>query len=365
MRRKLSFCLPNLDGGGAERSTVQVANGLAARGHDVDLVLLKKSGAYLGEVAPGVNLVDLQVARARYSLGALRRYFKHRRADILFPILLNVPAMLAWRMAGRPSRIALSDRVLFSSNRSAASSWGAKLSYLLAWRLYPMADRMVAVSQACAQDLIDVGVMPAEKVTYIYNPVISEDVYAKQKEPAPHRWLQKKEGAVVLGVGRLEPQKDFANLIGAFAALEDRTARLIILGEGVERGALQQQAESLGIGDRVDMPGFANNPYAYMARADAFVLCSRFEGLPGVLIQAMACGCTPVVTDSPGGSAEVLGRDLRNFLVPVGDGRALAQALQQALRNPYPAEALRVRAQVFSEASSLDAYERLIEEMLG
>jgi glycosyltransferase involved in cell wall biosynthesis len=137
----------------------------------------------------------------------------------------------------------------------------------------------------------------------------------------------------------------------------------LILGEGDEREKLEVSVQRLGISERVSMPGFADNPYACMARSDVFVLCSKFDGLPGVLIQAMACGLTPVVTDSPGGSAEILGGGLRDYLVPVGAVRALSDTISAALRNPLPPKALRERASIFSEDAAIDAYEKLIYDL--
>ena len=171
----------------------------------------------------------------------------------------------------------------------------------------------------------------------------------------------------MLGVGRLGVQKDFPTLIRAFAAVRgDTDARLVILGEGEKRAELEALIRDLGLAGRAALPGFADNPFSYMARADTFVLSSRFEGLPGALIQAMACGCKVVSTDCPSGPAEILRGGELAPLVPVGDVPALAAAISASLKRPAAPPALAARAHDFSEAHTLPGYlEVLLPEYAG
>jgi glycosyltransferase involved in cell wall biosynthesis len=165
----------------------------------------------------------------------------------------------------------------------------------------------------------------------------------------------------LLGVGRLEPQKDFALLLRAFARIRrERAARLLILGEGRERPRLTQLAKALGVADSVDLPGFVPNPYAHMTRANLFVLSSRYEGLGNVVIEALACGCPVVSTDCPSGPAEVLDRGRYGRLVPVGDPAALAQAILAALEEPVDRARLRGRAAQFSVERAARRYLELM-----
>ncbi len=360
----IALCLPNLNGGGAERSTVQIANGLQERGHEVDLVLLQKTGQYVGEISQKVNVVDLGVSRARYAIFPLSRYLKTHRPDIAYSSLLNIPLLLANQFAGGVSKVVLSERSLFSVIREDAKTVSGKISFALSRFFYPLSDAIVAVSHASADDLVRYGVAPLEKVRVIYNPVLSERIFELQKKPPALDWLQRKDAPVVLAAGRLAPEKDYPTLLRAFSSLETK-ARLIIMGEGGERAQLESLVRELGLEDRVLLPGFVENPYACMAHADVFVLSSRYEGLPGVLIQSMACGLTPVATDCPGGSSEILCRGRCGYLTPVGDASAMASAILKALKNPIPAEELRARANQFSEQASIDAYEKLFMELLN
>jgi glycosyltransferase involved in cell wall biosynthesis len=358
--KHVALCLPDFRGGGAERSTVQIANGLARRGHSVDVVVFSREGPYIDELDSGVRVVELGVSRARYAILPLRRYLMRERPDVAISSLINALLVISSRFPGRKTKIVLSERAPFSSMRDSAKTFAERSAALLARFLYPMSDKITAVSRSCADDLGALGITPSKDVTVIYNPVVSDGLDRLKLEAPEHPWLRDKKAPVILAAGRLAPEKDYDSLIAAFAGIGDRAARLLILGEGGERERLESMVRDLGLSDRVSMPGFVDNPYAYMSRADVFVLCSRFEGLPGVLIQAMACGLTPVVTDSPGGAAEILGDGLRDYLVAVGDVRALSEAVSAALRNPLPPEALQERASVFSEMASIDAYEKLI-----
>jgi len=188
----------------------------------------------------------------------------------------------------------------------------------------------------------------------IYNPVVSPELYEKADAPLEHPWFRSNQPPVILGVGRHYPQKGFDTLLRAFARVRQETpARLVILGEGPERPNLERLASELGVAADVDMPGFDPNPFRYMKRAGVFVLSSRYEGLPNVLIQAMACGCPVVSTDCPNGPAEILDGGRYGALVPVDDVEAMARAIVRALLGqvaPAPADWLeQFRVEVVAE----------------
>ena len=198
-------------------------------------------------------------------------------------------------------------------------------------RLYRRASRVVGVSRGVAEEAAEVFGLPRSHVLAIPNPRQSREFspdIAKEHEP-----LFKKP--VVLGVGRLAPQKDFATLVRAFAEVAaSRRLNLVILGEGPARGVLLELAAALGVGDRVFLPGFVPNPEAYLRRARTFVLSSRNEGFPGALIEAMEAGAAIVSTDCPFGPSEILDDGRFGRLVPVGDSQALAEALGAELDSP-------------------------------
>jgi glycosyltransferase involved in cell wall biosynthesis len=346
---RLALFLPSLRGGGAERVMVDLARGLLARGYPVDVVLPQVEGPYLDLVPPEVRVVDLRAGRVLASLPALVRYLRREQPAALLATLshANVIALWARRIAGVPTRVVVRE----ANTLSVASRDGARLGdRLLPWlarRFYGWADEIVAVSDGVARDLAAAAGLPPERVHVLHSPLATPELRVLAAEPVDHPWFGPGQPPVVLGVGRLAKQKDFATLLRAFAAVRSsRVARLAILGEGEERPALESLARELDIGADLWLPGYQRNPFKFMARAGIFVLSSLYEGSPGALVQALACGAPVVATDCPSGPREILGRagaGDAGHLVPVGDSAAMAAAIEITLtqpRRPIPAEVL-------------------------
>jgi glycosyltransferase involved in cell wall biosynthesis len=173
------------------------------------------------------------------------------------------------------------------------------------------------------------------RIVVIPNPVVTAELLDQARCPLDHPWFHPSAPPVVMGVGRLTRQKDFPTLLHAFAAVRaSRPCRLVILGEGRDRPALAALAAALNINLDVDLPGFIPNPYAYMARAAAFVLSSAWEGSPNVLTEALALGTPVVATDCPSGPREILQHGRLGRLVPIGRPEAMADAIAAILDNP-------------------------------
>jgi glycosyltransferase involved in cell wall biosynthesis len=228
--------------------------------------------------------------------------------------------------------------------------------------LYKRTKAVVTVSKGVAEDLKSLG-LNSKNFKVIYNPMDIADIKKKAKEDPKHEWLENKSQPILLGVGRLTYQKDFAMLIKAFSKICKNTdARLIILGEGEERKNLQKLVNKLGLQDHVDMPGFVDNPYAYMSKAEVFVLSSRYEGFGNVLVEAMACGTPVVSTNCPVGPSEILDKGKYGKLVPVGDVEAMEKAIIETLHNlKLSADELQKRASHFSVERATDRYLQLID----
>ena len=285
----------------------------------------------------------------------LAAYLDHERPDALLAMLTPsvAAATMATRLAGHQVRVVGTLHAKMGSRR-----WLRR-----AKRAYPHADASVGVSRGVASELSEVVGVPVGRVHTIYNPVVSEALVRNSDQPAGHPWLDNPGPRVILAAGRLSKQKDFPTLLTAFAKLRERCpARLIVLGKGHLRPALESQAKELRIFDDVDFPGFARNPFAFMTKASLFVLSSRYEGLPTVLIEAMACGCPVVSTDTPFGPDEILEDGRWGELVPVGDAKALSEAMLRTLENPSPGDALRKRASAFGIEQAVDRYEELLLE---
>jgi glycosyltransferase involved in cell wall biosynthesis len=399
--RRIALFVPSLAGGGVEASMLRTAKALLGRDFRVDLVLCERKGPLVDRVPPQTRVIELKpapmvVARARALAtdpGGLRellkpvllawkaphrlaylpeliRYLQSVRPDALLSALptLNLLAVWARRGAGVATRVVISERDTLSTAIDGSRQWRKRYLPPLLQRAYMMADGVIAVSDGVADDLVASTGIPRARITTVYNPVVNPELAAKARAPLDHPWFAPGAPPVILGVGRLHPQKDFATLIRAFARLRaDRPARLLILG-GESSGDSAYVAElkalpaRLGVAEDVDLPGFAQNPLAYMRRAATFVLSSVHEGLGIVLIEALACGTPVVSTDCPHGPSEILDHGRFGPLVPVGDDASLAAAIRATLDDPLPAELLRSRAGMFTVERAVDRY---LELMFG
>jgi glycosyltransferase involved in cell wall biosynthesis len=399
--RRIAVFLPNLAGGGAEACMLRTARRLLQRGFWVDIVLCERTGPLLDNVPTGARVIELPaapmlVARAFATvadpagfwamlapillawrphqrlphLPRLVRYLRAQRPDVLFSALPmpNLMAVWARRLSGVPTRVLVSERNTLSSMIEGSSRWRDRYLPRLLGRGYNLADGIIAVSDGVADDLAQRTGLPRARIATVYNPVITPELEPMASQPVAHRWFRSATPPVVLGVGSLSTRKDFATLIRAFARVRaERDCRLVILGQAInpkkteeQRAELMELASSLGVSADVDLPGFVTNPFAYMARASVFVLSSVHEGLPGALIQALACGCPVVSTDCPSGPAEILDRGRFGPLVPVGDERAMAAAVVRTLDRPIDAAYLRERGEMFSVERAVDRYLELM-----
>jgi len=339
MRPRLAFFLPSLSGGGAERVMVTLANYCVKQGFPTEMIVVRETTTYLNEVDPAIPVEFLRPKRRIQITPRLARIMRAKRFDAMLSSPRNFPPLLVKQMCFLPTRVVIREA---STNSVALKQVKRPFKELVAIRLgyrflYPSADAVVAPSRGVAGSLLQLSPIPIQKVRVIYNPVVSPELYEKADAPVEHPWFQPHQPPVVLAAGRLVALKGYDTLLRAFARVRQETfARLVILGEGPERPNLERLAAELGVAADVDMPGFDPNPFRYMNRAGVFVLSSRYEGLPNVLIQALACGCPVVSTDCPSGPSEILDGGRYGVLVPVDDVEAMAQAIVRAIREPTP-----------------------------
>lgn len=353
----IAVFLPSLRGGGAERVMVTLANGFAERGHRVDLVLTRAEGPYLTEVSKRVQIVDLDRGRVAASLLPLATYLRRERPDAMLSALnhANIIAIMACKLAGVSTRLVVSERNSLTAHSGSLGQ--GFIRTLMRW-CYPAAHGVIAVSQAMRDELITQLKLPSENVTSIPNPVDLDALNVLAQDRPEHAWFEPGEPPVILAVGRLEAQKDYHTLLEAFLSLRARRdSRLIILGEGSQRMELEKQVSALGLEGSVELVGFKQNPFAWMAACDLFVLSSRHEGFPNVLVQAMACGARIVSTNCPTGPDEILEGGRWGRLVPVGDAEALANAMDEVMADPRPLN-VRKRAEAFQGERVINAYEQ-------
>lgn len=358
----IAIYLPSLRGGGAERVMVTLSNTFAERGYTVDLVLASATGPYLSEVSPSVNVVDLKRSRVITSLPVLLRYLLKRKPTVLLSAMghANLVALLAKKLAGGNTRVVVSERNDISIEANQSKGLRSLIIRSLNRYLYRSADVVHAVSHGVAKaSSVELG-LPLERIQVVYNPVVTQRMLEMSRANIDLPWLVKDERKMIIAAGRLTKQKDFATLIRAFALVQSKiNARLVIMGEGELRSDLEQLVSENSLQEVVSLPGFVVNPFAVMKQADLFALSSAWEGLPNVLIQAMACGTPVVSTDCPSGPAEILENGKWGRLVPVGDVEALAKAMLDTLtETEHPDVAS--RAAYFSVERAADEYLKLL-----
>lgn len=364
LKKRVALITPSFEGGGAERVMVNLANGLAAIGVQVDLVALLAAGPYRDQVSSQVRIVDLRARRMIAAMPALVRYLRSERPEAILSALdyINVATICANFLTGSLARVVVTTHKYFSVATQRSDLWRERWLLPLAMRFwYPRANAVVAISEVMADDLAKTITFPREMISVIYNPAVTPQMLERANEAPAHHWLTQDGPPVIIGVGRLHEQKNFLMLLEAFAILRaKRCARLIVFGEGPERAQLDAKVSELGIRADVDLPGFVQNPYAIMRHSALFVMSSRYEGLPTVLIEAMACGCPVVSTNCPSGPSEILDGGKFGPLVAVGDAGALAEAMIETLDNPLPSALLKARASMFHVDNVLEDYRRIL-----
>lgn len=355
---KICVFLPSLAGGGAERVMARLTNEFSHRGFEVDLVLAHADGPYLSDLSDKVNLIDLECSGVLSALPKLIKYLNKHEPNSLLTAMnhSNIVATVATIFSRSKVRLILSERLHFGAHLKRSHSLKEWIVKCLMHFLYRRADKIICVSKEIEHYLLSSLNLDKNKITTIYNPVVDQKLIEDSHAPNSHQWLQSKDLPVIVSAGRLNAQKNQTLLIDAFHQLiQTKKARLIIFGEGELRHQLEQQIKDLNLIDHVLLPGFESNLFSSFRKADLFVLSSDYEGLPGVLIQAMACGLPIVSTDCPTGPAEILEQGKWGELVPVGDRVALSNAIATALdKTSYPA--VEERAQFFNVETATQQY---------
>lgn len=336
---KIAFFLPSMRGGGAERVMATLASEFAGRGYDVDIVLAKAEGPYLEEISSRIRIVDLKKKRVAYTLWPLIKYMRNEKPTAIFSTLdnANVIAVIAKILSATSVRVIVRQaNNIFFIQKKISSDFKIKdwVLRILVKITYPLADCIVAVSHGVARDLINTLKIDGRNINVIYNPVLLENIFIKAAEIVDHPWFGEGNDPIILGIGSLSKQKDFSTLINAVSIVKKNIpVKLIILGEGEERPALERLVEKNNMCDIVSMPGFVKNPFPYIKQARLFVLSSIFEGLPNVLIQALVLGVRVISTDCHSGPREILECGRLGRLVSVRDVKMLANEILDDLKN--------------------------------
>ena len=350
--RRLLFYCPALTDGGAERVWALLTGELAARGHDVHLVVDREAGN--GPPPPSDVKLHVLPAGRPAGLRMLRQLLKNVRPDAALSAVAASPLLLTVAASGL-------DIPLIHAFHG-FEEWRTGRLSRLTWRLLPWiarrSARIVAVSDALRNHLAGEWNVPPEKLIRIWNPVALPD-------PLPRvtaRDLLSRPPQIV-AIGRLSPEKGHGLLLRAMSLMRTREARLTLVGEGPRRRHLEEQARHLGIAERVRFAGWQENIWPWLAQARVFALPSRTESFGNVVVEALAAGL-PVISTATPGPAEILAGDARlGRLVSLTEAEEMAAALDAALADPGDPAPRQARAADFSVTRGVNAWERLILEV--
>ncbi len=325
------------------------------------LILGESAGELLSDAPADVEIISLGRKRAHQALLPLAKVLRDRPPAVLISSLErnNMVALAARALAVPQMPVILrQDNVLLPLRKTTA---------LFYCRMLPLADAIVAVSKGVEDDLIArcPGRMLFTKV--IYNPVIRPNLRALAMSTGEGNPILGSGGLpFFVGAGRLTPQKDFSTLIRAFALCrKTKDVRLVLLGDGPQRGELEALCRTLGIAGEVDFLGFRPNPFPYMAKAAAFILSSAYEGFGNVVAEALALGTPVISTDCRHGPAEILDHGRYGQLVPVADAGEMAKAMIRALDGPARIDVPVEWLVQFTPDFAAEHYAALIEQTLS
>lgn len=350
-RHILTFA-QTLDGGGVERAQLRLAAGWLAAGRRVTLVLGSTRGPLAAEIPQGVRVIERGSA-AYLAMFDLPRHVSAIAPDLLFCPGNHYTSVAAWAWlelgAACPPVVAKLSNALDRADQSPPVARGYR-----AWlRMHPrFVDHLVAMSPGMADQASHLMRFPPERISIIANPPAGH-----LPDPNP---LSLPDGPFLLGIGRLEPQKRWERVIAAMGTVANRDAKLVILGEGSARARLEALIARNGLVDRVSLPGHICDPRSAIRQAAAVVLVSDYEGVPGVLREALSLGTPVVATDSSVAVREIVTDPSLGDIVPRDDSAALVAALDRWLNPAQPRPVPVPEPGLHAAEDYLDLFDRLV-----
>lgn len=366
---KICFYLNSFIGRGAEKMTVALANEMSRQGHDVTILVQYSGGSAKDFLRSGVSVIDMRLpARGKLRknlciIRQLREALRPERYDVLVSVCMDRSQLAAL------STFFLKDRIpLISAVHSVLSQETYSVARTF---LFPVLnkryDRVIAVSDGVRRDYIRVCHAAFHQTVTVYNPVIDSGFEERAREALTHPWLdEKREFVTLVQAGEFSAEKNHRLMLRALRILNQKgdDYRLILLGDGKLRTELEQEAKQLGLEGKTDFAGYVANPLPYFKNADVVVLSSDYEGLPTVLIEALACGGRIVSTDCPFGPREILNDESLGILVECGNPQLLAEGIRKARSWEPDRERMRARARDFAADIAADRYLRVFHDVL-
>lgn len=347
------FILPDLETGGAERIVTTIANHLDREKFDPKIMLLRKEGGYLDFLKEDVEVIDLKTPRIRHSLKPILKEIRRRKPDIVFSGFGEVNAYLALFIKLFPKT------KFIARETNVVSQHVTRKEIKFFYKFYNNYHKIICQSDDMQNDLVENFKIKKEKIIKINNPVdfafINEKL-ANSTKPESY----KEDFKNVVAIGNLSARKGFDNLLKVFSHLKNEKIKLHILGDGRDKELLHQMKSDLGL-ENVLFHGQQKNPYQYLKFADLFILSSRYEGFPNVLLEAGACGTYSLVNNCPGGITEIIQPKINGEIGDIENQEKFADKIVSILAEKHDSEAIRnsIRSR-FSKEIILEKYEKLL-----
>lgn len=321
------FILPLFSGGGAERVTINLMLKLHSRGHNIGLIVLNKRGPLIEKIPSDINIYDLKTQKLRRSILKLIRLIYLLKPKVIFSTFgyINVCLLLLRFVLPKKTIIWIREANLPSvALKHAPNSVLMSLGYFF---LYRRANKLISTSEKMTQEFNKRFNVPLSKIFLLPNPIDEDYIRSNIKLES----FKKSKGLKFVASGRLTYQKGFDRLISWFAELNDESNNLTILGEGPLYEELKSRICSLQIQNQVKLVGFVKNPWQYYARADAFLLSSRWEGMPNVALEALACGTIVIATKDSGGIQEIREEAFNDSVMVMDNDKEFIKSMRQTV----------------------------------
>ena len=362
---KIALFIPTLNGGGAERVMLLLAEEFTNCSHDVDLLLVRAVGPYLSQIPPSVRIINFNRKKPLTSIPFIISYLRRERPQAVISSFSHANLAMLWAIKLSFLKITsiVREENILSMDLKVSKNISSSIMPWLIKIFYPMATRVVSVSKGVANDLALTTGLKDNNMSIIYNPIDIYSIQSKALLRVDHPWLIENKFPVIISVGRLCEQKDFLTLIKAFSFVNQTIdAKLIILGDGEMRSQLEQKIDEFKLYDKIDLPGFVDNPFAFIARSSLFVLSSRWEGFGNVIVEALACDTPIVATNCPSGPSEILCQGKYGRIVPVGNSEALALEIIATLKGDIPRFNQHKAISRFAKKKIADDFLKILEQ---
>jgi glycosyltransferase involved in cell wall biosynthesis len=355
-QKTIIFILPDLESGGAERIVTTIANHLPREKFVPKIMLMRKEGAYLKLVKQDVEVIDLKVQRIRQSIIPILKEIKKRKPDLVFSGFGEVNAYLSPLIKFFPKT------KFIARETNVVSKHVTRPEIRFFYRFYNNYHKIICQSEDMKIDLLQNFNIKKEKVIKINNPVDFEFIDTKLMHSATpyHSDMPYKN---IVAIGNLSARKGFDNLLKVFHYLKSEKIILHILGDGKDKNELLQIKKNLDL-ENVIFHGRQENPYPYLKFADLFVLSSRYEGFPNVLLEAGACGTFALANDCPGGIREIVQPGINGEIAKIEEFENFANKIKEVLNQNHDAGKIRNSIESrFSKEIILKKYEEVLENI--